>query len=590
MLKSPLETGGDYSKGVDGVGIRLARALASAGLGKRLLEIVSRYPEYCLTPSIELERELEDWRMRAREVFTNKEYLDRSYTKAASKLLLPDYPNLQVLHYYTHPVISAPGELPPPKFDGCINLRELISYIPSKFQYSHDFTVRLARNRVWEAILIQEIRRSALKQRKEAAEAKGISSSLNIVMQPSTLPNNGVKMVQSVGDRKEKFEMKCYRVELNPDAFYPATCDFLPAVDEWPTNNRPINVDKLEDYDYDSEGTVIKRKTKEPEARDYRYWIAVDLIRLPGGPAAEAFADFMTRVIAAAKEEEKKVSRMATKQQEREERIRETAQRKVVEKMRKDEENEDKKAKKAREKQQSQGEKKRLSRKGTMDYSSEIEAAAVEAEVPVVKPKKRRVGFEKVKVVEEVEEKQPVKKRVTIRKKKVDYVDVDEEEEEEQQIQIDLPHPRRITPARQTLSFLSTKSSISPMSSTQSSKSSYCPSNSSPVVSNVASNGSRASGSGSTLSKRLDVELDIASRSNPKRHVVVLSSSSSQPDPILPSKRGVLEIDDSSEEDEGELTEVQRSGTKTISRGNSVIGQSPVKRRATVYIDLSDSD
>lgn len=90
-----LMSGGDYiPEGVPGCGVKVACEAARAGFGERLCRIKRSDPEA-----------LREWREELiRELRTNESKFFRVKHKA---LVIPeDFPNLETLRYYTHPVVS----------------------------------------------------------------------------------------------------------------------------------------------------------------------------------------------------------------------------------------------------------------------------------------------------------------------------------------------------------------------------------------------------------------------------------------------------------------------------------------------------
>lgn len=95
MVLVALMSGGDYiPEGVPGCGIKVACEAAKAGFGKRLCRIKRSDPAA-----------LQAWREELmRELRTNESKFFRVKHKA---LTIPeDFPNVEVLRYYTHPVVS----------------------------------------------------------------------------------------------------------------------------------------------------------------------------------------------------------------------------------------------------------------------------------------------------------------------------------------------------------------------------------------------------------------------------------------------------------------------------------------------------
>lgn len=95
MVLVALMSGGDYiPEGVPGCGVKVACEAAKAGFGRRLCRIKRSDPEA-----------LREWREDlSRELRTNENKFFRVKHKA---LTIPeDFPSIEVLRYYTHPVVS----------------------------------------------------------------------------------------------------------------------------------------------------------------------------------------------------------------------------------------------------------------------------------------------------------------------------------------------------------------------------------------------------------------------------------------------------------------------------------------------------
>lgn len=95
MVLVALMSGGDYiPEGVPGCGVKVACEAAKAGFGRRLCRIKRSDPEA-----------LREWReVLMRELRTNESNFFRVKHKA---LTIPEeFPNMEVLRYYTHPVVS----------------------------------------------------------------------------------------------------------------------------------------------------------------------------------------------------------------------------------------------------------------------------------------------------------------------------------------------------------------------------------------------------------------------------------------------------------------------------------------------------
>ncbi|KKA27467.1 hypothetical protein TD95_001989 [Thielaviopsis punctulata] len=95
MILVAMMSGGDYDpKGIENCGVKVASEAARAGFGKSLCALKSSQKE-----------DLRKWREQLQhELYTNEKRLFRQVHKT---LKIPiDFPNMEILRYYTHPVVS----------------------------------------------------------------------------------------------------------------------------------------------------------------------------------------------------------------------------------------------------------------------------------------------------------------------------------------------------------------------------------------------------------------------------------------------------------------------------------------------------
>lgn len=129
MVLVALMSGGDYiTEGIPGCGIKVACEAARAGYGKSLCRI-SRSDDAAF----------EAWRTDlAHEVQTNQSKFFRVKHKA---LQIPaDFPNMEVLGYYTHPVVSSSSKIlklkDDIKWDGDIDVQGLRIFVADAFEWT----------------------------------------------------------------------------------------------------------------------------------------------------------------------------------------------------------------------------------------------------------------------------------------------------------------------------------------------------------------------------------------------------------------------------------------------------------------------
>jgi len=130
MVLIALMSGGDYiTEGIPGAGIKVACEAARAGFGKSLCQLLRS----------DLEG-LEDWRKNlSHELRTNENKFFRCKHKS---LIIPDnFPNKEVLAYYTHPVVSSASKIQKLKesicWDGEIDISGLRLFVSEAFDWTH---------------------------------------------------------------------------------------------------------------------------------------------------------------------------------------------------------------------------------------------------------------------------------------------------------------------------------------------------------------------------------------------------------------------------------------------------------------------
>ncbi|GAW25191.1 putative flap structure-specific endonuclease [Rosellinia necatrix] len=129
MVLVALMSGGDYlPEGIPGAGVKLACEAARAGFGKSLCQL-----------KISETSELASWKERlAYELRHNESGFFRTRHKA---LTIPDdFPNMEILRYYTHPVVSPVETLDRLRqqvWDRQINIQELREFARETFDWSY---------------------------------------------------------------------------------------------------------------------------------------------------------------------------------------------------------------------------------------------------------------------------------------------------------------------------------------------------------------------------------------------------------------------------------------------------------------------
>ena len=151
MVLVALMSGGDYiPEGIPGCGPKLACEAARAGFGKELCNI-SRSNKI----------QLRVWRERlAHELRTNESKFFK--TKHSALVIPEDFPNPEVLGYYTHPAISGPEKLARLKstlqWDQPINFAELRTFTADAFDWTKLGGAKNFIRNLAPAVLLQQLR------------------------------------------------------------------------------------------------------------------------------------------------------------------------------------------------------------------------------------------------------------------------------------------------------------------------------------------------------------------------------------------------------------------------------------------------
>ena len=151
MILIALMSGGDYiTEGIPGCGIKVACEAARAGFGKSLCRILrSDAPG------------LETWRENlAHEIKTNESKFFRVKHKT---LKIPDdFPNKEVLGYYTHPVVSSASKIQKLKkeieWEGDVDVQGLRVFVAEAFDWTHKIGAKKFIRGLAPAILVHKLR------------------------------------------------------------------------------------------------------------------------------------------------------------------------------------------------------------------------------------------------------------------------------------------------------------------------------------------------------------------------------------------------------------------------------------------------
>ncbi|KAI1002120.1 hypothetical protein K3495_g6082 [Podosphaera aphanis] len=169
MILIALMSGGDYiPEGIPGCGIKLACEAAKAGFGKTLCKILrSDAAGYDL------------WKKNlSHEIATNK---SKFFRVKRTKLKIPEnFPNLEVLGFYTHPVVSSIGKIQKLQkeiqWDGKVDVIGLRQFVAEVFGWTHKPGAKKFIRGLAPALIVHKLR-----LRGEALDHKQNESTLNQV-------------------------------------------------------------------------------------------------------------------------------------------------------------------------------------------------------------------------------------------------------------------------------------------------------------------------------------------------------------------------------------------------------------------------
>jgi len=166
MIFVALCSGGDYSKGLEGCGIKTAIGLAKAGFGKTLINARKE-----AATEKEMLTFLQTWRSDLkRELKTNPSgHLGRTFPSLSNNLTT-DFPELRVLDLYFAPITSgSKGKSILTHYDPANmwrtepNLEALFTFCEMSFEWGHqDDILRRFRNLLWTGIAARVLRRVCL--------------------------------------------------------------------------------------------------------------------------------------------------------------------------------------------------------------------------------------------------------------------------------------------------------------------------------------------------------------------------------------------------------------------------------------------
>ncbi|BGP13347.1 hypothetical protein JCM10213_001466 [Rhodosporidiobolus nylandii] len=298
LILIALLAGGDYlPTGFKNVGVTIAVALAKAGYAATLLDGVRRIGWTGAGMPAFLER----WRTSvAHELRTNSNKLFKTrHLKLADELdAASEFPSLAVVRNYLEPVVSSPGEGEPLRWDRRIDLKGLVAFCQGKFEWGNDEMESRARNLLWLPLAVEELRAHALASSPFSRAASPFPSSSSSSSSPraTALPRGWITRISDIKSASSTDFSPSYRIELAPAIFGPLVHAALPSVDPHPLPDysRLDEKEEAEERLYRKERGRLQEPMKDPGTSSYRHWLPVGFASVEGSEAykaAEAFEE-----------------------------------------------------------------------------------------------------------------------------------------------------------------------------------------------------------------------------------------------------------------------------------------------------------
>ncbi|GJJ07649.1 hypothetical protein Clacol_001853 [Clathrus columnatus] len=233
LILIALLRGGDYDQqGIDGCGVHIAQALAKAGFGDSLLLAArSNTPGY-------LEEFLPQWRKDLRaELATNASGFAPRKSPTVAKRITHDFPRLDILRYYTHPVTSESEHNTPRGLDSLWKKRADVAKIARVCELYFEWGVEAKiikrfRSFLWPGVVLRTLLYTALDNGKEdhlratqeerilETPSKALARHLNRVGLNSNFDvNQTIATIHSERAHKSTDSLLEYRLEINPKEF-----------------------------------------------------------------------------------------------------------------------------------------------------------------------------------------------------------------------------------------------------------------------------------------------------------------------------------------------------------------------------------
>lgn len=219
-------------QGIDGCGVHIAQAVAKAGFGDSLLSAAnSNVPGY-------LEEFLPQWRKNLREeLASNASGFAPRKSPAIAKRITQDFPRLDILRCYTHPVTSESEYNTPRGLDSLWRKRSDVAKIARVCELYFEWGVEAKiikrfRSFLWPGVVLRTLLYTALDNEKENGSrilsneqaletpSKALARQLNKVGLTSNFDiNHTILTIHSQRQHKSTDELLEYRLEINPKEF-----------------------------------------------------------------------------------------------------------------------------------------------------------------------------------------------------------------------------------------------------------------------------------------------------------------------------------------------------------------------------------
>ncbi|KIW03895.1 uncharacterized protein PV09_04738 [Verruconis gallopava] len=204
MILVALMSGGDYvPEGIPGCGPKTACEAARAGFGHELCQISRR----------DVDR-LRDWKERlAHELHTNE---NKFFSRKHGKLAIPDdFPNPEVLGYYTHPVVSSMDKIrkleAELKWDMDIDFRKLRSFTADAFDWTNLSGAKKFIRNLAPALLVRELR----------MKGEALARSLHEPAKPTTNEEPYIKAIHGRRNHVSADHVAELRITFTPHELVP---------------------------------------------------------------------------------------------------------------------------------------------------------------------------------------------------------------------------------------------------------------------------------------------------------------------------------------------------------------------------------